>query len=77
MALAEKIDDKNWRDPLTGWTKSDAEIILRKLKQDREKCERLLEQQEINSLRRLQQTALDYESMNRWQTMNLMNRIRF
>ncbi len=62
LALAEKNVNNNWRDPLTGWTKSDAKQVIQQGEQEQQNYENQLqqirkknEQQLEESKRRLQQ----------------------
>lgn len=51
LALAKKNghNSADWRDPLTGWTKSDAELVIEQAKRERENYQ--------NRLKKIQQHA--------------------
>ena len=62
--LAEKNGNNNWRDPLTGWTKSDAEQIIQQAKQEQQ-----------NYDKRFQETMGELRALNLQAKMNLQQTI--
>jgi len=72
LMLAEKNSNNNWRDPLTGWTKSDAEQIIQQAKQEQQNYEKRF-QENMDELRvgNLQaQMNLQRSQMNLQQTIH-------
>ncbi|CAF2947018.1 unnamed protein product, partial [Rotaria sp. Silwood2] len=44
LAKSNGRNNTNWRDPLTGWTKSDAELVIQQAKREQENYENRLQQ---------------------------------
>ncbi|UJR18992.1 hypothetical protein I4U23_022122 [Adineta vaga] len=79
LALAEKNgkNNRNWRDPLTGWTKLDAELVMQQAKQEKDNYNNRLQQirkqngtEHTEYAQHLQNTIVDSYHQINWNYVN-------